>query len=204
MPCATTAPCRSTCHERRTRWYWSGQGSMLSMSRPRMQLTRVNARTVSFRVYSMRMLCVPELSATKRGERKEPGRRASGALTSSSYRAVKSAPGRHTHPHTVTAQRIPKVALGQRTLCKLTCRSAARRLRRVRCNGWLGVVHTVSTEASCKRDQAPKTVLIRLDARLLDHLRPLRNLRLDDRRELIGRVADSFQTQIGEFGAQVR
>ena len=85
--------------------------------------------------------------------------------------------------------------------CGLTCRSAARRLWRVRCNGWLGVVHKIPTEASCKRDHAPKSVLIRFDARLLDHLCPLRDLGLDDRGELLRRAADDFQTKIGEFRA---
>ena len=44
--------------------------------------------------------------------------------------------------------------------------------------------------------------LIRLDTRLFDQLRPLRDLGLDDRSELIGRVADCFQPQSAEFGAQ--
>src|SRR5882672_8602114 len=46
--------------------------------------------------------------------------------------------------------------------------------------------------------------LIRLDARLLDHLGPLRDLGLDDRAELIRKVANCFPAKIGEFGAQVR
>ena len=45
--------------------------------------------------------------------------------------------------------------------------------------------------------------LLRLDARVLDHLRPPRDIGFDGRRELIGRVADRLKTQIGEFGAQV-
>jgi hypothetical protein len=44
-------------------------------------------------------------------------------------------------------------------------------------------VHVTNPE----RDQA----LIYLDTRVLDYLRPLRDLGLDDRSELIGRVADS-------------
>src|SRR5450755_1577927 len=46
--------------------------------------------------------------------------------------------------------------------------------------------------------------LIRLDARLLDDLRPHRNLRLDGRSELIRGVGDDFHAKVGKFSAQLR
>ena len=52
-------------------------------------------------------------------------------------------------------------------------------------------------------DHAPKNVLFRLDARLLDYFRPLRKVGLDHCGELSGRVANHFETQRDNFGANV-
>src|SRR5262245_28419514 len=48
------------------------------------------------------------------------------------------------------------------------------------------------------------TLFARLDARGLDHFRPLRDFRLDERGELGGRIADHVDAELVEFLLHVR
>src|SRR5262245_52608809 len=86
--------------------------------------------------------------------------------------------------------------------CRPTSCSPARFSASGAASSW-AFVHSIPTEASCKCEYVPRKALIRLDARLLDYLRPLRDFGLDERSELLGRIANQIIIMLSESCAHV-